>query len=154
MSSRRITVDFMNVDEDIVALVARLEKASPSLVTLMSSVLDEMKKAIQYVTLAGVTRPIFFHPLMISSHNAYFRDGVCFEVVRRSKRSDMLAAGGRLANAVAYLPKSTNDSHLDMTTLSRSSLCRKVAGIMYVRLGCKFPWRRSSLPWLRIRRFL
>jgi hypothetical protein len=76
---------------------------------------------------------------MISSHNAFFKDGVCFEVVRRSKRGDMLAAGGRLANVVAYLLESTNDPSLDMTTSSRSSLCQKVAGIMYVRLGCKFP---------------
>ena len=88
----------MDVDEDLVTLVARLEKASPTLLTLMLPPLDEIKQAIRYVALAGVTRPIYFHPLMISSHNAYFKDGVCFEVVRRSKRSDILAAGGRFAN--------------------------------------------------------
>ena len=92
-------VDFsMIVDEDLVTLVARLEKASPPLLTLMSPSLDEIKQAIRYVALAGVTRPIVLHPLMISSHNSYFKDGVCFEVVRRSKRSDILAAGGRLAD--------------------------------------------------------
>jgi eukaryotic translation initiation factor 2-alpha kinase 4 len=92
-------------DGDITTLVARLEKVAPSLVALMSSVLVEVKTAIQYVALAGVTRPIFFHPLMISSHNAYFKDGICFEVVRRSKRGDILAAGGRLAEMVVDLPK-------------------------------------------------
>ena len=88
----------MDIDEDLVTLVARLEKASPPLLTLMSPSLDEIKQAIRYVALAGVTRPIFLHPLMISSHNSYFRGGVCFEVVRRSKRSDILAAGGRLVD--------------------------------------------------------
>jgi hypothetical protein len=105
----------------------------------MLPVLGEMKKAIQYVALAGVTRPIFFHPLMISSHNDYFKDGVCFEVVRRSKRGDILAAGGRLANVIVDHLKSTNDPPLDMTTLSLSSLCRNLVATMYVRLGCKFP---------------
>lgn len=88
----------MDVDEDLATLIGRLEKASPPLLTSMSPFLDEIKQAVRYVALAGVTRPIFLHPLMISSHNAYFRDGVCFEVVRRSKRSDILAAGGRLAD--------------------------------------------------------
>jgi translation initiation factor 2-alpha kinase 4 len=86
------------LDEDLVTLIARLEKASPPLLTLLSPALDEIKQAIQYVALAGVTRPIFLHPLMISSHNTYFKDGVCFEVVKRTKRGDILAAGGRSAN--------------------------------------------------------
>jgi len=94
----------MDVDEDLATLVARLEKVSPPLLTLMSPSLDEIKLAIRYVSLAGVTRPIFLHPLMISSHNTYFRDGVCFEVVRRSKRSDILAAGGRLADLAMVAP--------------------------------------------------
>lgn len=88
----------MDADEDPATLVARLEKASPALSASLSPYLDEIKQATRYVALAGVTRPIFLHPLMISSHNAYFKDGVCFEVVRRSKRSDILAAGGRLAD--------------------------------------------------------
>jgi hypothetical protein len=150
----RITVDEADVDEDIVTLVARLEKVSPSLVAPMSPALDEMKKAIQYVALAGVSRPIFFHPLMISGHNAYFKDGICFEVVRRSRRGDILAAGGRLVNVVIDITKSSNYPPIDMTTLSLSSLCRNLAVTMYLRLGCKSPSRRSSLLWLRTRRFL
>jgi translation initiation factor 2-alpha kinase 4 len=93
----------MGVDEDLSTLVARLEKVSPPLLTLLSPSLDEIKQAIQYAALSGVTRPILLHPLMISSHNAYFKNGVCFEVVRRNKRSDILAAGGRSADlAVIY----------------------------------------------------
>lgn len=78
--------------------VARLEKVSLPLLTLILPSLDEIKQAIRYVALAGVSRPIFLHPLMISNHNAYFKDGVCFEVVRRNKRGDVLAAGGRLVD--------------------------------------------------------
>ncbi|KAH9956146.1 hypothetical protein BC827DRAFT_1139950 [Russula dissimulans] len=93
--------------EDLATLIGRLEKASPLLLTLVSPILDEVKQAIQYVVLAGVTRPIFLHPLMISSHNPYFKDGVCFEVVRRNKRNDILAAGGRYDDLISQfsLPK-------------------------------------------------
>jgi len=107
----RSTVDELEVlsdtDEDLVTLVARLEKASPPLSTLLSPILDEIKQAIQYVALSGVTRPIVLHPLMISNHNAYFKNGVCFEVVRRNKRGDILAAGGRYDDLISQfsLPK-------------------------------------------------
>ena len=96
--SGRTTSCLVGVDEDLSTLVARLEKASPQLSTLLSPSLDEIKQAIQYAALSGVTRPILLHPLMISSHNAYFKNGVCFEVVRRNKRGDILAAGGRSAD--------------------------------------------------------
>lgn len=92
--------DSTDVDEDIDSLIARLEKISPSLVTLMAHSLGEIKKTIQHTALAGVARPILFHPLMISGHNAYFKSGVCFEVVRRNKRGDILAAGGRSIDKV------------------------------------------------------
>ena len=128
----------MDLDEDLVTLVARLEKASPPLLTLMSPSLDEIKQAIRYVALAGVTRPIFLHPLMISSHNSYFRDGVCFEVVRRSKRSDILAAGGRLADLV-MVASSQLMPYLGMTTSYLSSLFQNLAAAMFVPLGCKSP---------------
>jgi translation initiation factor 2-alpha kinase 4 len=75
----------------------------------MAHALGEIKKTVQYTALAGVARPISFHPLMISSHNTYFKSGVCFEVVRRNKRSDILAAGGRLANRIIDRFKLIND---------------------------------------------
>jgi len=95
---RPMPADSANVDEDIDSLISRIERISPQLVTLMAQPLRELRQTIQYTALAGVERPIVFHPLMISSHNTYFKGGVCFEVVRRSKRSDILAAGGRLVN--------------------------------------------------------
>lgn len=129
----------MVVDEDLVTLVARLEKVSPPLLTLLSPTLDEIKQAIQYVALSGVTRPIFFHPLMISSHNTYFKDGVCFEVVRRGKRGDILAAGGRLADLVIDLVQLTNASPSGMMTSYPNSLCQKLVATTSVPLDCKFP---------------
>ncbi|KAI0300075.1 hypothetical protein B0F90DRAFT_1817684 [Multifurca ochricompacta] len=69
----RSTVDELEVlsdtEDDIETLVARMEKVSPPLVTIMVPALDEIKKAIQFTTLAGVVMPVFFHPLMISGHN-------------------------------------------------------------------------------------
>jgi eukaryotic translation initiation factor 2-alpha kinase 4 len=128
----------IDVDEDLVTFVARLEKASLPLLTLMSPSLDEIKQAIRYVALAGVTRPIFLHPLMISNHNAYFKDGVCFEVVRRNKRGDILAAGGRLAD-LAMVTSSTNVVPLGMTISCPNSPFRKLAPTTFVPLGYKSP---------------
>jgi eukaryotic translation initiation factor 2-alpha kinase 4 len=82
-------------DDDVDELLARLEKMSPNLATLISPAVDEIKQVIQYASFAGFDRPILFHPLMLGSHHALFKDGIRFEVVRRSKRLDILAAGGR-----------------------------------------------------------
>jgi translation initiation factor 2-alpha kinase 4 len=106
----------MGVDEDLVTLIARLEKVSPTLSTLLSPALDEIKQTIQYVSVSEITRPILLHPLMISSHNAYFKNGVCFEVVKRNKRGDILAAGGRSADLAMNHLESTNVSPIDMMT--------------------------------------
>jgi hypothetical protein len=143
-SSRvRVTVCSMGVDEDLVALVARLEKASPTLSTLLSPALDEIKQAIQYVSLSEARRPILLHPLMISSHNAYFKGGVCFEVVRRNKRGDILAAGGRSADLAMDHLESTNVSPIGMMISCLIFLCRKLAAAAFVPSRCRYPWRRS-----------
>ncbi|TFK38831.1 hypothetical protein BDQ12DRAFT_605427 [Crucibulum laeve] len=105
----RSTTDELEIlsetDEDIENVLARLEKVSPMLVTLMQPAINEIKSTIQYAALAGVTRTIFFHPLMLGSHHAHFNDGVLVEVVRRNKRMDVLAAGGRYDNLISrYAP--------------------------------------------------
>lgn len=82
-------------DDDVDELLARLEKMSPNLATMISPAVDEIKRIIQYAAFAGFDRPIYFRPLMLGGHHALFKDGVRFEVVRRSKRLDILAAGGR-----------------------------------------------------------
>lgn len=73
----------------------RLEKISSSLVTPIRPLIAEIQSAVRYATSAGVSRPIYLHPLMLGSHQSLFKDGVVFEVVRRNKKMDVLAAGGR-----------------------------------------------------------
>lgn len=82
-------------DDDIDGLVARLEKTAPTLLPVLAPYVRDIKSTISFATASGVTRPILFNPLMTSNWLQYFKDGVCFQVVRRNKRSDILAAGGR-----------------------------------------------------------
>lgn len=82
-------------DENMDALLGRLEKIAPTLVQLLTPYVQEIQNTIRFANAAGVSRPILFNPLMMSNRNPYFKDGVCFEVVRRTKHSDILAAGGR-----------------------------------------------------------
>ncbi|KAK7057453.1 kinase-like domain-containing protein [Favolaschia claudopus] len=95
----RSTIDELealaDTEEDIDAFLVRLDKISPSLATLLRPVMEEVKETIQYALLMGVARPISFHPLMLGSHHSNFKDGVLVEVVRKSKRTDVLAASGR-----------------------------------------------------------
>lgn len=84
-----------SVDEDADLLLAKLEKISPQFMTLFSAELHDLKKTIQYANMAGVIRPIYFHPLMLGSCSTCFKDGVCFQVVKRGKLHDILAVGGR-----------------------------------------------------------
>jgi translation initiation factor 2-alpha kinase 4 len=94
------------LDEDIDALLTKLDKVSPSLTTLLRPIVEEVKETIQYATLTGVARPISFHPLMLGNHHSHFKDGVLVEVVRKNKRMDVLAAGGRyvaLSSLIQYL---------------------------------------------------
>lgn len=106
LSSWTLTgTDFFS-EEDIDDFLPRLEKLSPTLVTLLQPALDELKNTIQYATTAGVSRPILFHPLMLGTHHNHFKDGILVEVVRRNKRTDVLAAGGRwvFSSILAALP--------------------------------------------------
>jgi len=87
-------------DDDIDALLHRLERVAPPLRETMQPFIFDIQRVIELASLT-VHRPIHFHPLMIGSHTSYFKDGVCFEVVRRNKRTDLLAAGGRYDSLIA-----------------------------------------------------
>ncbi|KAJ3727200.1 kinase-like domain-containing protein [Lentinula guzmanii] len=95
----RSVIDELDVladaDDDIDAIMSRLEKISPLLVEQLRSAVDEVKATIQHAVCAGVTQPIFFRPLMLGSYFTHFRSGVLVEVAKKSKRTDILAAGGR-----------------------------------------------------------
>lgn len=85
----------MFIDSDIDNVLLRLEKISSSLVTLFRPAVDEIRNTLQFAASAGLARQIFFHPLMLGSHQSLFKGGVIFEVVKKNKRMDVLAAGGR-----------------------------------------------------------
>jgi eukaryotic translation initiation factor 2-alpha kinase 4 len=86
---------FSTADENADDLLSSLERISSNLFNSMITWIDEIKLTISYAHLAGVTKPICIRPLMLGSHHEHFKDGVRFEVVRRNKRFDVLAAGGR-----------------------------------------------------------
>ncbi|PPQ98103.1 hypothetical protein CVT26_003273 [Gymnopilus dilepis] len=89
------------VEEDIEDTMSRLEKVGTGLASQMEAAVQEVKRTVSYAQSAGVTRKIFFHPLMLGSHHTHFKDGVMVEVVRRNKPTDVLAAGGRYDNLIA-----------------------------------------------------
>ncbi|KAG8220630.1 kinase-like domain-containing protein [Butyriboletus roseoflavus] len=101
---------FAEIDEDIDGLLMKLEKISPTLPTIMKPAIEEIKRSIQYATSAGFNGPIYLRPLMWATHHAHFNDGLRLEVVRRTRRQDVLAAAGRydklIAECSATKPKS------------------------------------------------
>lgn len=86
---------FAEIDEDIDGLLMKLERVSPSLLTLMTPAIEDIKRCVQFATSAGFNGPIYFRPLMWATHHAYFNDGLRLEVVRRMRRQDVLAVAGR-----------------------------------------------------------
>ncbi|KAF9527861.1 other/PEK/GCN2 protein kinase [Crepidotus variabilis] len=100
----RITIDeielLAEVAKDADEIMIRLERTSPALATLLAPLIKDISSTIQFAQSAGVSRTIFFHPLMLGNHHTHFKDGVLVEVVRRSKNSDVLAAGGRYDNLI------------------------------------------------------
>ncbi|KIL60768.1 hypothetical protein M378DRAFT_906708 [Amanita muscaria Koide BX008] len=105
----RSTADELEVlsdsDDEIDDLLSRLEKISPAFVILIQPYVDEIKRTIQYTAASGVTKPIYFHPLMLGGHLQYFKDGVIVEVVRKNKPAEVLAAGGRYESLITrYSP--------------------------------------------------
>lgn len=82
-------------DANVDNVVARLDKISTSLTALMRRAIDEVKATIQHAAFAGVTKQVSFRPLMVGTHHMYYKDGVLVEIVKKGKRMDILAAGGR-----------------------------------------------------------
>ncbi|KIK54868.1 hypothetical protein GYMLUDRAFT_206162 [Collybiopsis luxurians FD-317 M1] len=97
-----------DADDDIETMMARLEKISPALFEQMRSAVEEVKATVQHAVSAGVTQPIYFRPLMLGSYFTHFKSGVLVEVAKKSRRTDILAAGGRYDNLISQFtqPKS------------------------------------------------
>ncbi|KAJ3758340.1 kinase-like domain-containing protein [Lentinula raphanica] len=112
----RSVIDELDVltdaDDDIDAVMTRLEKINPSLVEQLRSAVDELKATIQHAVCAGVSQPIYFRPLMLGSYFTHFKNGVLVEVAKKSRRTDILAAGGRYDNLITHFtpPKAKGHS--------------------------------------------
>jgi len=103
----------MDIEEDVDVVIGKLEKVSPQLIPMLQNAINDVKNTISFASASGVTRPILFHPLfMMNSPSTYFKDGVCFEVARRTKRSDILALGGRYDHIISRYspPKPKSDA--------------------------------------------
>lgn len=83
------------VEDDFEDLITRLERVSPTLLAQMTPAINEIRRTIDLAGAAGLSRPVLLQPLMWGPHHAYFKAGVCVEVVRKTKRWDVLAAAGR-----------------------------------------------------------
>jgi translation initiation factor 2-alpha kinase 4 len=75
-------------------IIAKVEKSCPALAPAIAPFLDEIRQVLRYMHILGVTLPVVLHPLA-GGKGGYFRDGICFEVARRKKRTDIFASGGR-----------------------------------------------------------
>ncbi|KIJ54354.1 hypothetical protein M422DRAFT_73814 [Sphaerobolus stellatus SS14] len=78
--------------DDLELLVANIQKVSMALYSTLAPAIDEVRQIIRYAKTIGVTRPILFRPLMDAKT---FESGVFFQFVRPSRRSELIAAGGR-----------------------------------------------------------
>ena len=73
----------------------RLEKSSSPLATLLKPYLQEISRVVSLAGSSGLASTIRVQPLMVGRRHDYFKDGVCFEVLNPSRRTDILAVGGR-----------------------------------------------------------
>jgi translation initiation factor 2-alpha kinase 4 len=81
------------VTEDVESVIARLSRTSFGF--SLTSVFEEIRMVVKYATVLGVKRRILFRPWLISD---MFNTGIVFEVQKGSKRSDVIASGGRYVN--------------------------------------------------------
>lgn len=102
----RSTADELEVlsssDEDVDAFMARIEKVSPALHAQISPSVEQIKSTIQYAKYLGLKRSVLFKPLMLGNYLSHFKDGVVFEAVRRNKKNDVLAVGGRYDSLISH----------------------------------------------------
>lgn len=80
--------------EDIDNFLVKVEKLSPSLAAAILPYVEEIKETMHFAVALGATRPIVFLPFMLHQ-DTFFTDGIYFEIVRRKRRSDVIASGGR-----------------------------------------------------------
>ncbi|THH00815.1 hypothetical protein EW026_g1755 [Hermanssonia centrifuga] len=101
----RMVIDELEIltemDEDIDALLIKLDKVSPQFSIKIADAIREIKSTVQFANATGVHRPIYFHPLFMMKDPVQHFNGICFEVVRgQQKRPDVLAVGGRYDHVI------------------------------------------------------
>jgi hypothetical protein len=90
-----------SIVDDLELLMANVNRVSPTLHSTLSSFVDEIRQTIRYAKMIGVSRTIKFRPFMDSKN---FHDpGVWFQIVKRSKRAELIAAGGRSVFVATHL---------------------------------------------------
>lgn len=111
----------LSIDDTVDEFEERLEKTSPSMRSLLDPYIKEIRSTLQFAQLSGVTRPVQIDPLLLGHRNSYFANGVCYMAVRKTKRTDVLAAGGRYAYRVLFSSRESLTLGLATTMLSDDS---------------------------------
>jgi len=76
--------------DDVEVTIARLIRTTYGL--LLSPIFEEIRMVVKFAGLLGLTRRIQFRPWLPSE---LFTSGFVFEVLKGTKRSDVIASGGR-----------------------------------------------------------
>ncbi|KAI9060398.1 Serine/threonine-protein kinase [Trametes sanguinea] len=90
--------------ESVDAFAERLERSFPVLREMLDEHIQDIRTTVQFAIASGVARPLKVNPLMLNNRSSYYT-GVCFEVVRKNKYTDVLATGGRYDDLIrVYSP--------------------------------------------------
>lgn len=76
-------------------MMLRLERYIPTLFNVISPYMNEIKKTMELAALSRPSIEIHIRPLMIGRRHDLYKNGICFEVVKKNKKNDILATGGR-----------------------------------------------------------
>lgn len=86
--------------DDVELTISKLSKMSFGI--SLTKVFDEIRTVVRFATILGVKRRIYFKPWLPSD---LFTSGLVFEVLKGTKRSDIIASGGRYDRLLAsYRP--------------------------------------------------
>jgi hypothetical protein len=80
----------IHITDDVESTISRLSKTSFG--SSLTAVFEELRTVVRFATILGVKRRILFKPRL---PNSLFTGGFVFEILKGSKRSDVIASGGR-----------------------------------------------------------
>lgn len=96
--------------EDFSTVRTRLIGLFPGARSRLQQAFDEIQQVIRYTKALGVSRAILLRPTIQRRAEAH-RGGIMFECVRRDKRRDIIALGGRYDSLLEHfaLPKAVRE---------------------------------------------